>query len=73
MRKRSPEAYYIHASIPDRTEVTYKEINEAIRRGLNKNRQIEAAHTFHDHLKMYNIYICKDLEDKFANVLQHIF
>jgi hypothetical protein len=24
MKKRSPEAYYIHASIPDKTEVTYK-------------------------------------------------
>lgn len=24
MKKRSPEAFYIHATIPDRTEVTYK-------------------------------------------------
>jgi hypothetical protein len=40
VKRRSPHAFYLHAALPDRTEVTYKEINEAIRRGLQKNRSI---------------------------------
>ena len=41
VRKRSPHAYYLHASLPDHTDVTYREINDAIRRGLSKqNRSV---------------------------------
>ena len=40
IKKRTPHAYYLHASLPDRTEATYKEINESIRKGLMKNRSI---------------------------------
>ena len=61
MKKRSAQAHYIHASIPDRTEVTYKEINEAIRRGLNKNRSIANEVVFQDMQRMYTVYVCKDL------------
>lgn len=68
MKKHSAEAYYIHASIPDRTEVTYKEINEAIRRGLNKTRSVVKEHAFQENQRMYIVYVCKELEDKFNNV-----
>ena len=40
MRPHLPQAYYLHAALPERAEVTFKEINEAIRRGLIKNRAI---------------------------------
>lgn len=52
----------------ERTEVTYKEINEAIRRGLNKERNLLREHSFHDSQRIYNVYLCKDLEEKFNNV-----
>jgi hypothetical protein len=57
MKKRSPEAYYIHASIPDKTEVTYKEINHAVRRGLNKTRSIASELNQDGNLKMYILYV----------------
>ena len=41
IKKRLPHAYYLHAALPDRTDVTYREINDAIRRGLKKNRSME--------------------------------
>ena len=72
MKKRSAQAHYIHASIPDRTEVTFKEINEAIRRGLNKNRSVANEVAFQDMQRMYTVYVCKDLEDKFNNMLKKI-
>lgn len=40
IKKRAPHAYYLHAALPDRTDVTYREINDAIRRGLQKNRSV---------------------------------
>lgn len=68
LKKKSSQAFYIHAAIQDRVEVTYKEINEAIRRGLNKNRGIAKEMSFHDHQRMYSVYISKDLEDKYNAV-----
>ena len=42
IKKRAPHAYYLHASLPDHTDVTYREINDAIRRGLQKqSRSVE--------------------------------
>lgn len=69
IKKRSPEAFYIHASMPDRTEVSYKEINEAIRRGISKTRSITQEMPASDNLKMYVIYMCKELEGKFNQVI----
>ena len=40
VKRRAPHAYYLHAALPDRTDVTYKEINDSIRRGLQKNRSL---------------------------------
>lgn len=40
MKKRSPEAFYIHADLLERTEVTFKELNNAVRSGLKKERSL---------------------------------
>ena len=70
VKRRSPHAYYLHASIPDRTEVTYKEINEAIRRGLKKNRSITSELPSADSLRLYSIYLKKDIEDRHSHLLK---
>lgn len=59
MKKRSQEAYYIHASIPHRVEVSYREINNAIRVGLNKERGIIKEYSFHPGQHVYQVYLCK--------------
>jgi hypothetical protein len=56
MKKRSPEAYYLHATLPDQTDVTYKKINKVIQTGLNKNRSI-FGDTTDDNQLMYIVYV----------------
>ena len=69
VKRRAPQAYYLHASIPDRSEVSYKEINEAIRRGLQKNRTITTELPA-DSLSMYSIYLSREMEDKHTHLLR---
>jgi hypothetical protein len=70
VKRRSPHAYYLHASIPDRTEVGYREINESIRKGLQKNRSISNELSSLDSLKMYVIYLSKEMEDRHSQLLK---
>ena len=42
IKRRAPHAYYLHAALRDRTDVTYRQINDAIRRGLQKNRSVSS-------------------------------
>jgi hypothetical protein len=56
MKKRSPEAYYLHATLPDQTDVTYKKINKVIQTGLNKNRSI-FGDNIDDNQLMYIVYV----------------
>jgi hypothetical protein len=69
VKRRAPQAYYLHASIPDRSEVSYKEINEAIRRGLQKNRTITSELPA-DSLSMYSLYLSREMEDKHTHLLR---
>ncbi len=62
MKKRSPEAFYIHACLPERTDVNFKELNNAVRRGLQKTRSISNDLNQRDRLKMYVTYVNRDME-----------
>ena len=59
IKRRAPHSYYLHAALPDRTDVTYKEINDSIRRGLQKNRSVGNEISSIDSLKLYSIYLSK--------------
>lgn len=72
IKRRSPHAYYLHAALPDRTDVTYREINEAIRRGLQKNRSVANEISSIDSLKLYSLYLSKDIEDRHTQLLKRI-
>lgn len=50
--------------------MTYKEINEAIRRGLQKNRSIASELPSADSLRLYSIYLKKDIEDRHSYLLK---
>jgi hypothetical protein len=57
MKKRSPEAFYINACLPERTDVTFKELNNAVRKGLQKARSLENDLNQRDKLKIYIAYV----------------
>jgi hypothetical protein len=72
VKRRTPHAFYLHASMPDRTEVTYKKINEAIRRGLKKTRSISNELPSLDSLKLYSVYLSREIEEKHTQMLKKI-
>lgn len=71
MRKRSPEAFYIHSCLSERTDVNFKELNNAVRKGLEKNRSLFENDLNHkDRLQLFIVYVNKDIEDKFNLMLK---
>jgi hypothetical protein len=72
IKRRMPHAYYLHAALPDHTDVTYREINEAIRRGLQKNRSLSSEISSLDSLRLYSLYLSKDLEERHTLMLKKL-
>ncbi len=61
MRERSPETYYLHASIPNQIEVNFKNLNRTIRKGLNKSKSFNEELPTTDDLRLYTVYLDRDI------------